>query len=132
MDSNGHRVPSLMTSSAIADDLADGLADGLPHQALTTTLIEHGANLERRSGDDFTALHVGCVLGHAGCVRLLVAAAADVHARATLGATPLILAASRGHHDVCKVLLEAGAVLSAIDELGMVAAYYAQVSADDL
>jgi hypothetical protein len=34
---------------------------------------------------------VGCVLGHAGCVRRLVAAAADVHARATLGATPLIL-----------------------------------------
>ena len=75
------------------DDLADGLADGLPHQTLTTTLIKHGANLELRSDEHFTALHVGCVLGHAGCVRLLVAAAADVHARATLGATPLILAA---------------------------------------
>ena len=43
------------------------------------------------------------------------------------GATPLILAASRGHHDVTKVLLETGAVLSAVDELGMMAAYYAQV-----
>ena len=77
----------------LADDLADGLADGLPHQTLTTTLIKHGANLELRSDEHFTALHVGCVLGHAGCVRLLVAAAADVHARATLGATPLIIAA---------------------------------------
>ena len=48
------------------------------------------------------------------------------------GATPLILAASRGHHDVSKALLESGAVLSAFDELGMVAANYAQVSADDL
>ena len=78
MDSNGHRVPSLMASSALADDLTDGLADGLPHQALTTTLIEHGANLECRSGDEFTALHVGCVLGHAGCVRRLVAAARGI------------------------------------------------------
>ena len=84
-------MTSLMTSDCLRGSFADDLADGLPHQALTTTLIEHGAHLERRSGDEFTALHVGCVLGHAGCVRRLVAAAADVHARATLGATPLIL-----------------------------------------
>ena len=44
----------------------------------------------------------------------------------------MIIAASRGHHDVIKVLLEADAVLSAVDELGMVAAYYAQVSANIL
>ena len=84
-------MTSLMTSDCLRGAFADDLADDLAHQALTTTLIEHVANLERRSGDEFTALHVGCVLGHAGCVRRLVAAAADVHARATLGATPLIL-----------------------------------------
>ena len=80
-------------SRTSAPAIADAFQPRSAKLTLTTTLNKHGANLELRSDEHFTALHVGCVLGHAGCVRLLVAAAADVHARATLGATPLILAA---------------------------------------
>src|SRR6266446_6942746 len=48
-------------------------------------------------------------LGIRAAVQLHMAKRADVNARDDKGQTPLIIAASKGHAEVCVMLLEAGA-----------------------
>ena len=51
-------------------------------------------------------------------VRLHIRRGDDVNARDDRGRTPLILAASRGHIETCRILLDAGADLRALDNDG--------------
>jgi uncharacterized protein len=65
-----------------------------------------------------TPLHWAAHEGSSDCVRLLLAAGADVAARALDGCTPLHSAAAQGHAACCRLLMEGGAAVDAADADG--------------
>ena len=80
-------------------------------------LIAAGTNVNRRDEHDSTTpLLMAVYMNHVGCATKLIAAGADVHARATRrteetlqGKTPLHVAAFRGHVACLTALLDGGA-----------------------
>jgi ankyrin repeat protein len=65
-----------------------------------------------------TPLHWAAHEGSVDCVRVLLAAGADVAARALDGCTPLHSAAAQGHAACCRLLLDGGAAVDAADADG--------------
>ena len=70
-----------------------------------------------------TALHAACFTGHAGCVRILIEAGADINARMRSGVTPLIAGArsieaagadARRSEECVRLLIDARADLKAV------------------
>lgn len=78
---------------------------------LTTVLEADPSAVAARSGDGFTALHFAAFSGQADTVTLLLTRGAAVDARGTgwMTGTPLHSAASGGHLDAARRLLDAGA-----------------------
>jgi len=72
-----------------------------------------------------TALHCAADEGHAEICRVLLAAGADVDARAEEGSTPLHYAAYKGHVETVKLLLEAKASVTVKDNQGSTPLHYA-------
>ena len=66
------------------------------------------SEIEARSKDGLTALHLASKEGHADVVQLLVAVA-NIEAKEKLEYTSLMLASWKGHLDVVIILLNAGA-----------------------
>lgn len=100
-------------------------------------LIAAGANVNLRGPGDFPALTDACLSGRAGIVGLLVKAGADLNkrcevrlkgTRGTTVATPLIIAVWEGHAEVVKLMLQAGANLTAKDSSGRTAMDWARAS----
>lgn len=63
--------------------------------------------------------------GNADCLRVLLAAGAEVDALGPLGETPLMWVVSKGRRDCIAVLLAAGADVNAFDKSGMTVAMWA-------
>ena len=96
--------PELDVFDAAALGYADRLRDGLAADAsLATTYARDG----------FTALHLAAFFGKAEATRMLLDAGADVRAwsRNDLRVQPLHSAAAGRHHEVCRLLVAAGAEL---------------------
>jgi len=94
---------------------------------LTKSLLSSSASLEIQHRTSLmTPLHVAARNQEVDCLHLLLGARADVHARAKLGATPLILAATQGHLESVRALLAARSPPDVTDDLGLVAAHYAK------
>ena len=78
----------------------------------------HGGDPQLPSAEGALPVQMAAAAGSVRCVRLLLqcsgAPAADAKQGDRTGFTPLHAAAFRGHGDVCKVLLEAGADASAV------------------
>jgi ankyrin repeat protein len=72
------------------------------------------------STDGFTALHFAAFLGKAEAAGALIAAGAavDVYSRNELAVQPLHSAAAGRHHEVCRVLIAAGADVNATQRHG--------------
>ena len=77
------------------------------------TLIEEGADLEKRDFGGNTAIYHAARKGHADVVRLLAEAGADIDVDNRFGSTPLHVASRAGHVEVIRVLAEFGADLDA-------------------
>ena len=73
-------------------------------------LLEHGADPNIRSDDDLTALHRASFNGLLKAAQLLLSYGAKVDEKDKNGRTPFQLAASEGHDEITKLLLEHGAV----------------------
>ena len=80
--------------------------------ALATAADKAADPKSNADGDD-----VGTGRGQRECVRLLLAAGANVHAQDEAGKTALHWAASQGNGDCCTMLMEAGADVGATDTL---------------
>lgn len=115
-------VTSLLRGGA---DVAESDRHGwLPlHKAETAELVEllvsHGAPLEARGTDQWTALHLACVSGCVEATAALIKVGADVNSVARSGNTPLHLAAVPGIAEAVELLLRAGADPKAVDKNGM-------------
>ncbi|RST05263.1 hypothetical protein E2C00_15320 [Streptomyces sp. WAC05374] len=90
-------------------------------------LLRAGVPAEAADGDGDTALYLAAVSGHAGIVRLLLAAGADPGRGSGRGAgdLPLCGAACGGHTDVVRALLAAGARPDQREEFGFTALAWA-------
>jgi FOG: Ankyrin repeat len=83
-------------------------------------LDEDSARATAFSPDGFTALHFAAFFGKAEAARTLIdaGAAVDVYARNELAVLPLHSAAAGRHHEVCRVLIAAGADVNATQQHG--------------
>jgi hypothetical protein len=77
----------------------------------TEWLIKHGARVDVRGVNEWTALHAACRAGYEGIVRVLVAHGADVNTNTVIdgGWTPLMQACAVGNRKLVELLLDHGA-----------------------
>ncbi|KAK3245580.1 hypothetical protein CYMTET_44856, partial [Cymbomonas tetramitiformis] len=73
-------------------------------------LLEAGQLMDDLNKSGKTALHEASELGHLNTVKALLDFAASTSVRDTQGKVPLDLAAAAGRRDVCRALLQAGAI----------------------
>jgi ankyrin repeat protein len=87
---------------------------------LRERLAEDPARAAAFSPDGFTALHFAAFFGKAEAARTLLAAGStvDVYSHNDLHVQPLHSAASGNHHEVCRVLIAAGADVNAPQRYG--------------
>jgi ankyrin repeat protein len=78
------------------------------HIEVAQLLFTHGANINARSADNWTPLHIASLEGHLEIVKWLLDKGADASSREKYGMTPLHFAASGGHLEVCQTLFERG------------------------
>lgn len=98
----------------------------------TTAVAASVCNLEQHDGKFGTALHQAAYFGAWAAVSELLSARADLNARnQTYGQTPLHVACSRNHGEVCQVLLEAQAEPSDRDRDGLSAMRIAELMNSD-
>lgn len=71
-----------------------------------------------------TALHWACAYGQLMSVQLLLEAKAQIDIEGPDGETPLLLAASGGHHDVVRLLLSGAANPNHIDHVSNIISSY--------
>ena len=76
------------------------------HLDICRLLIDEGAQLEAKEGEDMTPLYLAARGGHVEIVRLLCDCGADVEAHSYEGWRPLQYAAYHGHISVVKELIE--------------------------
>lgn len=88
--------------------------------------------LERGAKQDKTDRYFGKTMlmdaimsGNPECVRLLVEAGADIHARDWHGGTPLMIAAAKGKPEIIEYLLSKGANPNIVDSRGYTLLHYA-------
>ncbi|KAH7010623.1 ankyrin repeat-containing domain protein, partial [Microdochium trichocladiopsis] len=73
------------------------------------------ASDSRRAESQWTALHTAANAGNVPVAHLLLSARADCNAEASLGRTPLLIAAEHGHDAMIECLLDHGANMEACD-----------------
>ncbi|KAJ5807643.1 hypothetical protein N7447_011099 [Penicillium robsamsonii] len=93
-----------------AGETALELAAREGHEAVVQLLLEHGADVNRRSRFGWTALWWAAKRGHAGIARLLLGHEANVNLSSCNGQTSLMQAAGEGHLEVGQLLLNSGAL----------------------
>jgi ankyrin repeat protein len=88
-------------------------------------LIKAGADLEVRTSDGWTPLHVAAMRGRTDAAKALIAAGADLEAKDNDDWTPLHDAAAFGHTEIAKALIQAGADLEAKNKVGWTPLHFA-------
>ena len=89
-------------------------------------LLARGADVNARSNDSRTALHVASTFGHAEAMRELLMLRPDINAQDGDGNTPLIDACYVGHLMAATLLIGLGANLALLDNAGLPALFWAE------
>jgi hypothetical protein len=77
------------------------------HAIICEVLIQHGAGLNARGGnEDYTPLMIAAKFGHATTCKLLLERGAATELRNDWGRTALFFAAHAGHADLCAMLID--------------------------
>jgi len=106
------------------------LAVGQGSSAACELLLNAGASPLITDENGWNAMHYSAGNGKSEIVRLLSAHKQLLNSKIKSGHTPLMLAAQRGHLEVCKVLLEAGADPKATYEDGKTAMQLAELAGE--
>ncbi|XP_043569081.1 poly [ADP-ribose] polymerase tankyrase-2-like [Chiloscyllium plagiosum] len=84
-------------------------------------LLRKGANVDEKTKDFLTPLHVASEKAHNDIIEVLIKNDTKVNALDRLGQTPLHKAAQYGHHHTCRLLLNAGSDSSILSMQGLTA-----------
>ena len=95
------------------------MAAGLGLMEICEILIANRANLQMADEEGRNAMHAAANEGSAGVVRLLLPYKELLNSRNKFGSTPFIIAAHRGHLEICEMLLKAGADPLVVREDGL-------------
>ena len=87
--------------------LADAAVGG--HAEVLRLLLDRGADVNARDGEDYTAAGFAVAAGRRVAMELLIARGAGLEAKTRDGLTPLMLAALDGRLGIVRTLLDAGA-----------------------
>ena len=90
----------------LAKSLSDVVGRGGEGEEDARTMERLREMVNTRNDEDETALHLACLYGHEGCVKLLIGAGADVRVCDEDGATPLHDAAAGGYTKIVRLMLE--------------------------
>ncbi|XP_048406773.1 poly [ADP-ribose] polymerase tankyrase-2-like isoform X3 [Stegostoma tigrinum] len=84
-------------------------------------LLRKGANVDEKTKDFLTPLHVASEKAHNDIIEVLIKNDTKVNALDRLGQTPLHKAAQCGHHHTCRLLLNSGSDSSILSIQGLTA-----------
>ncbi|XP_046583700.1 ankyrin repeat domain-containing protein 27-like [Haliotis rubra] len=89
------------------------------HKEVFDLLLSKGCAVSLVDGDGNNILHLACIGQHMTIVKdILSHDIIDVNSREQSGRTPLMLAATKGHHEVFDLLVNKGAVMALVDDDG--------------
>ncbi len=96
------------------------LCNAVRHHDLkeVSKLLKEGADINDKTLDGDTVLHVACYEGFDDLVEYLLDHFARPNAKDKTGRTPLHIAARRGKLKICQMLVERKAKINAEDDLG--------------
>ncbi|BAY82573.1 ankyrin [Calothrix parasitica NIES-267] len=97
------------------------------HEEIVEFLLEAGAEVNLRNGNQSTALMQAAYRASGEIARILIEKGADINAKDAEGQTPLIIAAGFGNAEVAGELILAGADIDAKDNNGHTALMYASL-----
>lgn len=97
------------------------------HDKVVRTLLIEGADPDSFDSNGRTPLYLACCHGKVAVARALLAAGANVSLRVLKETkyAPLDAASTEGHTDVMRLLVERGAVVTAVDNKGRTALHFA-------
>ncbi|CAL1540666.1 unnamed protein product, partial [Lymnaea stagnalis] len=98
--------------------------------SLVRLLVQSGAEVNTPSTDATTPLMFAAHVS-AACVRELISAGADLHARNTRGQVPLFWGVNSGEVDIVQALIKAGANVNAVSTKGHTPLFYSVKNGDD-
>ncbi|MBL7185843.1 MAG: ankyrin repeat domain-containing protein [Phycisphaerae bacterium] len=101
------------------------LAVHMKDLAKAKSLIEGGADVNKRTQCGTTPLHTAAIIGSKNIAKLLIDKGADVNANSGVGWTPLHEAGESGQKDVAELLIAKGADVNAKEGEGWTALHYA-------
>ncbi|XP_048250653.1 serine/threonine-protein phosphatase 6 regulatory ankyrin repeat subunit B-like, partial [Haliotis rufescens] len=85
------------------------------HRQVFDLLVRGGADVSLVGVDRKNILHVACLGGHVDMVKYVLSQkVADMNGRGTYGRTPVMMAAEKGHRQVCDLLVREGADVSLV------------------
>ncbi|XP_066935935.1 ankyrin repeat domain-containing protein 42-like isoform X1 [Clytia hemisphaerica] len=88
-------------------------------------LLWHGANINARSKDGWSAAHIAAIRGRSKCMQALAANGADLNLVDSREKTPTHLASSHGNSQTLQEILRKGINIEARDNMGWTAAHTA-------
>ena len=102
---------SAFSHASVTENFLQALESGNLEEVIR--LLGEGANINAKTKDDISPLHLAAYKGRKDVAELLIDKGADVNAKAKNDATPLYVAANQGHHDVVALLIAKGADINA-------------------
>lgn len=103
------------TEATIADDVSLTFHERSGQGEITIEQAQNEPCIDITDENNYTPLHWACFYGQLGSAQILLNYGAEVNQLAPDMISPLLLAASGGHHEVVRLLIQNGAEVNHMD-----------------